>query len=569
MKELSIRCEDDIVILEINARLDDSLSAAIQEAFDKLHSIEKKKFIFDLEKVDFTTPNGLQMLKECIKKTRKSGGDTKFCNVQSAVQKIFEYTGFGDFSVFCSSESEAVEQLRALEEQPTNKGETFKLLGSPLQNTPYDDTHSHHHHDIHETEPIAVPEDPYEHTVRTDIPENIPSTGEHSGTFRMNESPLQDSDMPYAIKMGEDGSMAIHIAPKEESVISIDGELPPIGPEDIKVLGKYGIAIITSPDNKKAAITHSGVPRQRRSRRKETQESGWYEETSEETSDDPDIKVSQLIKEEQAKKAEEIKAIPQFPEEETDLADAAFQYSGSHSALPSLKSMVKSQPPTMLELGDSKGSASLPGEGYTSSTGGISRSPRKTLQRRSSVEGTEITELHDCSKINYYRQMEPFTNFTTTITLPQEDIRRALNKSQSPQLFVKVTPMIPGCMSVPPYKQVDVACEEFTETSFEITPLATGDYPNAYVEVQYRGKIIEIIKMPLVVKSQVSSKILFGLSIFFLVAFPLADIIKGQSKLAIAITKVFGGLAGFGAFVAVVIAVIAFLVYMEKKPKKH
>lgn len=87
------------------------------------------------------------------------------------------------------------------------------------------------------------------------------------------------------------------------------------------------------------------------------------------------------------------------------------------------------------------------------------------------------------------------------ITVGQQEIVLAAEEP-----FLEVEPCFPGCVIAPPRAIVEVAAET-TVARFWITPLATGDLPEACVFIRYRNRLVETLPTPSKVVTRTLAKI--------------------------------------------------------------
>ncbi len=135
--------------------------------------------------------------------------------------------------------------------------------------------------------------------------------------------------------------------------------------------------------------------------------------------------------------------------------------------------------------------------------------------------------------------------------------------------IVEVVPEFPGCVCVPSVRKLN-AEKEYDAATFLITPLQTGDIPDAKVKLYHKGKLIETIPCPAKVVKTTAAKISAGaavvvplLSQIELINAPLSAFLSGIIPFYGAI----GGLEGIVLILTGLFALIGGIIYLFKRPK--
>ncbi|MHA1453428.1 MAG: hypothetical protein ACTSRD_11265 [Promethearchaeota archaeon] len=136
---------------------------------------------------------------------------------------------------------------------------------------------------------------------------------------------------------------------------------------------------------------------------------------------------------------------------------------------------------------------------------------------------------------------------------------------------VEVVPEFPGCVCVPSVQKIN-AEKDYDIATFLITPLQTGDIPDACVKLYNKGQLIETIPTPTKVVKTTAAKITAGaavivpiLSQFPLLSTPIGNFFSGI--LSESLYASLGSLDGIVLILTGVIALISGLFYLFKRPK--
>jgi hypothetical protein len=137
--------------------------------------------------------------------------------------------------------------------------------------------------------------------------------------------------------------------------------------------------------------------------------------------------------------------------------------------------------------------------------------------------------------------------------------------------IVEVIPEFPGCVCVPSIQRIN-AEKEYDVASFLITPLQTGEIPDAKVRLYHKGKLIETISTPTKVVKTTAAKITAGaavvvplLSQFPLLSTPIDNFFSGI--LSEALYTSLGNLDGIVLILTGLIAIVSGIFYLFKRPK--
>jgi anti-sigma B factor antagonist len=111
--QVTARERDGIVVVDIVGRL--TLSDGRTQLRDLVHvftSNGHKKFLINLEGVDFVDSNGLGELTRCFCSVRQAGGDMKLVHVNARVQALLEMTRIKTLFHIYAEEYAALEAFR-------------------------------------------------------------------------------------------------------------------------------------------------------------------------------------------------------------------------------------------------------------------------------------------------------------------------------------------------------------------------------------------------------------------------------------------------------------------------
>ena len=111
--QVAARERDGIIVVDVAGRL--TLTDSRTQLRDLVHvftSNGHKKFLINLESVDFIDSNGLGELTRCFCSVRQAGGDMKLVHVNARVQALLEMTRIMNLFDIHSEERAALEAFR-------------------------------------------------------------------------------------------------------------------------------------------------------------------------------------------------------------------------------------------------------------------------------------------------------------------------------------------------------------------------------------------------------------------------------------------------------------------------
>ncbi len=144
-------------------------------------------------------------------------------------------------------------------------------------------------------------------------------------------------------------------------------------------------------------------------------------------------------------------------------------------------------------------------------------SESKTAERATSSSGLSNI-LQRNTRISYYNQMNPESNYLLRIRISKKEIEQIqsgevshvyssfeIEKTEDKPPIVRIIPFFPGCLVTPQQAEVNVE-EELQDVFFYITPLVMGNIESC-VEFWYEGKRIDRVETPTRIVTQTMTKI--------------------------------------------------------------
>ena len=111
--QVAARERDRIIVVDVVGRL--TLTDSRTQLRDLVHVFNSnghKKFLINLEGVDFVDSNGLGELTRCFCSVRQAGGDMKLVHVNARVQALLEMTKINTLFEIHAEERAALEAFR-------------------------------------------------------------------------------------------------------------------------------------------------------------------------------------------------------------------------------------------------------------------------------------------------------------------------------------------------------------------------------------------------------------------------------------------------------------------------
>lgn len=85
---------DQVVVLEITGRMDVIAAMEYEKAIAACLQRGDRKFVVDLNALDYISSAGLRSLLTTAKKVKELKGTVNFCNVKGVVKEVFAMSGF-------------------------------------------------------------------------------------------------------------------------------------------------------------------------------------------------------------------------------------------------------------------------------------------------------------------------------------------------------------------------------------------------------------------------------------------------------------------------------------------
>ena len=103
--------EPDIMLAQLNGRLDAQTSSMVKARLQELAEDGLKKTIINLEQVSFIDSSGLVALVSGLRLARKENGSIVLSGVQPQAQVVFQLTTLDRVFTMCSTVEEARQSL--------------------------------------------------------------------------------------------------------------------------------------------------------------------------------------------------------------------------------------------------------------------------------------------------------------------------------------------------------------------------------------------------------------------------------------------------------------------------
>jgi anti-anti-sigma factor len=98
----------EILILELNGRLDTITSNNLEKRFLSVLDREEKKVVVDCSKLEYVSSAGLRVLLMVSKRLRVSNGKIVLSSLKDQVKEVFDIAGFSPIFTMFHSLDEAV-----------------------------------------------------------------------------------------------------------------------------------------------------------------------------------------------------------------------------------------------------------------------------------------------------------------------------------------------------------------------------------------------------------------------------------------------------------------------------
>ena len=111
--DITIRENNDVVIMDINGEIDLYNAPDIKENIKNQMESGKTNIVINLDKVSYIDSSGIGVLISSLSNLKKAGGSLKIINVYASVRKVFELTKLTSFFDIYDSEQEALASYSA------------------------------------------------------------------------------------------------------------------------------------------------------------------------------------------------------------------------------------------------------------------------------------------------------------------------------------------------------------------------------------------------------------------------------------------------------------------------
>ena len=106
--QISTRESDEVLVVDISGRLDSTTSGHGYDELGRMVQGGNKKIVVNLEKLEYVSSSGLQILLTATKLAKDLGGQIKFCNPTDLVNHTLTVSGFNILLSVYDSEDDAI-----------------------------------------------------------------------------------------------------------------------------------------------------------------------------------------------------------------------------------------------------------------------------------------------------------------------------------------------------------------------------------------------------------------------------------------------------------------------------
>jgi len=110
--EINARESGDIRILDFAGKLDTGTSSAAESEINKVLESGCKRMVINLKDTAYVSSSGLRVFLVTAKKISAISGKLKLCQPNDVVREILDISGFSTILDVCSSEAEALSELK-------------------------------------------------------------------------------------------------------------------------------------------------------------------------------------------------------------------------------------------------------------------------------------------------------------------------------------------------------------------------------------------------------------------------------------------------------------------------
>jgi anti-sigma B factor antagonist len=106
--ELVEKTSGDVIILELNGRLDSNTSKLLEDKVMEVLGQGSKKLLMDFADVDYINSTGLRVLLLALQQLKKNQGKLILCSIKDYMKEVFEISGYTEIFPIFSDQSEGL-----------------------------------------------------------------------------------------------------------------------------------------------------------------------------------------------------------------------------------------------------------------------------------------------------------------------------------------------------------------------------------------------------------------------------------------------------------------------------
>ncbi len=106
--ELVEKTSGDVIILELNGRLDSNTSKLLEDKVMEVLGQGSKKLLMDFADVDYINSTGLRVLLLALQQLKKNQGKLVLCSIKDYMKEVFEISGYTEIFPIFSDQSEGL-----------------------------------------------------------------------------------------------------------------------------------------------------------------------------------------------------------------------------------------------------------------------------------------------------------------------------------------------------------------------------------------------------------------------------------------------------------------------------
>lgn len=110
--EISVRNDQDTVIVSVAGRMDTLSSPEFQTRMEELLQQGLQRIVLDFGRLEYVSSAGLRSILVTAKKAKNQGGTAICCALQPMVRKVFDVSGFTALVPVFDSVDEALAECR-------------------------------------------------------------------------------------------------------------------------------------------------------------------------------------------------------------------------------------------------------------------------------------------------------------------------------------------------------------------------------------------------------------------------------------------------------------------------